>query len=98
MMADALGWLGARVVQRDGDGGDAGSTTTVRFLATAEMEGVGHLQGGVLAAMLESAVRLALGADETASTLALSVCFLRQAEPGELFVRVALPQQKQGGV
>ena len=96
-MADALEWLGARVVQRDDDAGDPGTTTTVvRFLATAEMEGVGHLQGGVLAAMLESAARLALGA-ETASTLALSVCFLRQAEPGELFVRVALPQQKQGG-
>eukprot|EP01045_Picozoa_sp_COSAG04_P020675 COSAG04_NODE_2143_length_4696_cov_2.321242_3_plen_370_part_00 len=97
-MADALEWLGARVVQRDGDGGDAGGSTTtvVRFLATAEMEGVGHLQGGVLAAMLESAARLALGA-EMVSTLALSVCFLRQAEPGELFVRVALPQQKQGG-
>ena len=96
-MADALEWLGARVVQRDDDAGDPGTTTTVvRFLATAEMEGVGHLQGGVLAAMLESAARLALGA-ETASTLALSVCFLRQAEPGELFVRMALPQQKQGG-
>ena len=62
--------------------------------ATAEMEGVGHLQGGVLAAMLESAARLALG-DETASTLALSMCFLRQAEPGELIVRVALPQRAQ---
>ena len=77
-----LGW---RLVEIDPEGGtiDVAFTATERFLNPA-----GHVQGGLLAAMLDDtmgpALVATLGPGEWAPTIDLQVQFLAPVRPGEL--------------
>jgi uncharacterized protein (TIGR00369 family) len=69
---------------------EAGSgTAELEFEARRELtNGVGTIQGGVLAAMLDSAMGAALSTllerDEVPPTLELKACFIRPARPGRI--------------
>ena len=84
-MPPAARLLGRRVIDVDADGG----TITVEFTARAELcNSAGTVQGGFLAAMLDStmgpALRATLAAGQRAPTLELKVSFIRPAHVGKL--------------
>ena len=84
-MPPAAVLLGRRVIDVDADGG----TITVEFTAREEFcNSAGTIQGGFLAAMLDStvgpALRATLAAGERAPTVELKVSFIRPAQVGKL--------------
>jgi uncharacterized protein (TIGR00369 family) len=84
-------WLG---LDEDGDAG------TIRFLALPSFTNRhGTVQGGFLAAMLDSATGVralaALEADSTAVTMSLDTRFLKPARPGVLTARARVSEQSE---
>ena len=87
-MPPAARLLGRRVIEVDPEAG----TITVEFSAREDfLNSAGTIQGGFLAAMLDStlgpALRAMLGPGQFAATLELKVSFIRPAKVGELIGR-----------
>jgi uncharacterized protein (TIGR00369 family) len=71
---------------------DTSGTADVRFTATEDFtNGAGSIQGGMLGAMLDSAVGMAvlvtLSQGESAATVEMKVSYFKPAKPGDLFAK-----------
>jgi len=92
---------GAALLGREWLGLDeAGDVGTVRFLAQPSFANRhGTIQGGFLAAMLDSATGVralaALDANRTAVTVSLDTRFLKPARPGVLTARARVSEQSE---
>jgi uncharacterized protein (TIGR00369 family) len=79
---------------------EAGDVGTTRFLGQPSFANRhGTIQGGFLAAMLDSATGVralaALDANRTAVTMSLDTCFLKPARPGVLTARARISEQSE---
>jgi uncharacterized protein (TIGR00369 family) len=105
LSSDRIGWL-ERLMTPENDDPPAAALLSREVLSIDRTTSEGHLrylgrpdflnrhgtvQGGLLAAMLDSATAITLlaclGPGETAVTRSLSVDFLRPAKPGALYAR-----------
>lgn len=71
---------------------DRSGTADVHFTATEDfINGTGSIQGGMLAAMLDSAVGMAvlatLNEDQRVATVEMKVSYFKPAKPGELLAK-----------
>jgi uncharacterized protein (TIGR00369 family) len=85
--------LGLDIIEAD----PAARSVLIRFEARPEFRNAsGHVQGGILAAMLDDtmgpAVLIASGAERLPVTIALNVTFLAPAKPGRIFGRAVVRQ------